>query len=397
MQEPFAPFLSSLTFGIIPQHIWFDAYKGSVQNITLSEYNIKPVGSGPFMFEQLVKDNAGVLKSYSVVPFPDYYGDAPLLERLTFQFFADLFSASEALARKQINGLAFVTPEQKAELAEQHEQLNYYSLQLPQYTAVFFNQDFSDTLADDAVRQALVYGVDRQAIIDSALQGEGEPIYTPILPGSIGYNPEVEKYSTDIKRGREILKEAGWVREEGDQYRSKDGEVLEFSIATVNQEEFLNTVDILAARWEEMGVKVNVERYEPIDIQEQVIKTRDYEALLFGEIVGVDPDPYAFWHSTQMEHPGLALSVFYQKNTDDLLETARKTSDEEERTLKYLHFQNILAEDLPAIFLYNPYYTYAIHQDVSNVSPQYITTPADRFADVEHWYMNTERVEKSTE
>lgn len=392
LKEPFAPFLSSLTFGILPQHIWFDAYKVSSQNITLSEYNVRPIGSGPFVFDSLVKESDGVMKSYHIVPFTDYYGQKPYLDKVSFYFYSDLDSAKTALQQKKVDGLGFITPEQKTALQKDGANLEYHRLQLPQYTAIFFNQRHSDVLANDDVRQALVWGVDRNTIINDALSGEGEAIYTPILPGYLGYNAEVEKYGFDLEKGKQILEDAGWTIPEGEQYRKKGDQVLEFGIATVNQPEFLTTLQVLQANWEAMGVKVNVNVYEAADIQDQIIKERDYEALLFGAIIGSDPDPYAFWHSTQMDHPGLALAVFYQKNIDDLLETARQTSDEEQRRLKYFNFQNILAEELPAIFLYNPYYTYAMNTDVKGVSSQYITLPADRFADILNWHIKTDRV-----
>ncbi len=392
LKDPFAPFLSNLTFGILPQHIWFDAYKVSAQNITLSEYNVRPVGSGPFMFDSLVKGADGVMKSYTLVPFADYYGQHPYLDKVSFNFYTDLDTAKTALQQKKVNALAFITPEQKTALQEDTDNLNYNRLQLPQYTAIFFNQRHSDILANDTIRRALVFGVDRTTIINDALDGEGEPIYTPILPGYLGYNAEVEKYRFDLVEGNRLLEEAGWVIPEGEQYRKKGDQVLEFGIATVNQPEFLATLQVLQANWEAMGVKVNVNVYEASDIQTSIIKERDYEALLFGAIIGSDPDPYAFWHSTQMEHPGLALAVFYQKNIDDLLETARQTSDAEQRRLKYFNFQNILAEETPAIFLYNPYYTYAMNTDVKGVSSQYITLPSDRFADILNWHLKTDRV-----
>lgn len=399
LAEPFAPFLSSLTFGILPEHIWYDAYKISPQNITLSEYNTRPIGSGPFMFGSLVKDASGILKSYQLVPYADYYGAKPYLEKLTFYFYSDQESALSSLQQKQVDGLAFVAPEQKTALQKKTRTLNYHRLQLPQYTAIFFNQEHSDVLAEDAVRQALVWGVDRTTIINDALDGEGEPLYTPILPGYLGYNAEVEKYGFDLEKGKQILEEAGWIMPEGppagearELYRKKDDQILEFGIATVNLPEFLATLQVLQDNWTAMGIKVNVNVYEPADIQEQIVKKRDYEALLFGAIIGSDPDPYAFWHSTQMEHPGLALAVFYQKNIDDLLETARQTSDEEQRRLKYFHFQNILAEEIPAIFLYNPYYTYAMNKDVKGVTNQYISLPSDRFADILNWHIKTDRI-----
>ncbi len=392
LKEPFAPFLTSLTFGILPEHIWFDAYKISTQNITLSEYNIKPIGSGPFIFDSLVKDSSGIIKSYHLVPFAQYYGAKPYLEKVSFQFYPDLASAVAAVEQHDTDGVAFVTAEQKKILQDRARGLAYYRLQLPQYTAIFFNQEHSDILATDVVRQALVWGVDRNTIIQQALQGEGEPIYTPILPGYLGHNADVEKYGFDIAKGQQILEEAGWVVSEGGEYREKDGTVLEFSIATVNQPEFLSTLEVLKDNWTKMGIKVNVNVYEPADIQEQIIRPREYEALLFGEIIGSDPDPYAFWHSSQMEHPGYGLAVFYQKNIDELLETARQTSDEEQRRLKYFHFQNILAEETPAIFLYNPYYTYALADDIKGINSQSISLPADRFAKITTWHIKTDRI-----
>ncbi|MFA6388758.1 MAG: ABC transporter substrate-binding protein, partial [Patescibacteria group bacterium] len=225
-----------------------------------------------------------------------------------------------------------------------------------------------------------------------ALQGEGEPIYAPILPGYLGYNPEINKYGFDVAKGSSLLDEAGWKLTDGNPYRTKDGKTLEFSIATVNQPHYVKALTILQENWIKMGIKVNVNMYEALDIQEQIIKPREYEALLFGETLGVDPDPYAFWHSTQMKYPGLGLAVFYQKNIDDLLETARKTNAEEQRRLKYFNFQNILAEELPAVFLYNPYYTYIMTPDIQGVGFQYIDTPSDRLADLTHWYIDTKRI-----
>lgn len=388
LNEPYAPFISSLTFGILPQHRWYDL---PPQNINLSEDNLKPIGSGMYKFTSLVKNKDGTLKSYQLIRNENYYGIKPYIEKLNFVFYADTFSAVEAAQNGKIDGLSFVPTESKQSLIDKNKDLKYYSLRLPQYTAIFFNQKHSDILAKDEVRQALIYGVDRERIIQDVLQGDGEVIYTPILPGYVGYNPEVEKYAFDIERGKQILEEAGWKMPEGETYRYKDDKLLEFTISTVEQTEYLQTLDILRENWAAMGIKVNINTYSVEDIQNQVIKPRAYEALLFGEIVGNDPDPYPFWHSSQMTSPGLALAIFYQKDVDNLIETARKTTDPEQRRLKYLNFQNILASELPAIFLFNPKYIYAVNKKIQGINSQYISMPSDRFAGIENWYIKTKR------
>ncbi|MFA6027708.1 MAG: ABC transporter substrate-binding protein [Patescibacteria group bacterium] len=394
LQDPFSPFLSSMTFGILPKHIWYDIYKISPQNVFLTEYNIQPIGSGQYMFDSLVKDKTGNIKSYQLIPFPDYYGAKPNLQKLNFTFYFDVFEAVDALANKKIDGLFSVPLESKEDLVKRNRKEQIYNVKLPQYTALFFNQDRSDVLDNDSVRQALVWGVDRTQIINDVLNSAGEPVYTPILKGYIGHNADVEKYGFEIEKGKSILEEGGWKVPEGEQYRKKGDQVLEFTIVTVDQPEYLDTLDILKKNWESMGFKINIDSYAVQDITDTVIKDRNYEALLFGEIAGTDPDPYAFWHSSQQEHPGLALSIFYQKDIDNLLETARQTTDAEQRRLKYFHFQNVLAEEIPAIFLYQPTYIYAVNKKIKGVTVNNIPLPSGRFAGIEDWYIETQRIRK---
>ena len=394
LSETFAPFLSSLTFGILPKHVWFDIYKISAQNVFLTEYNLKPIGSGPYVFDSLVKDTEGNIKSYHLKLWEEYYDQKPFIEDFNFTFYDQVFSAVDALSRKQVDGLFGIPLEEEEALFKKNNDLVSHNLRLPQYTALFFNQDHSDILAKDSIREALVWGVDRDKIINEVLEGEGEGVYTPILPGYLGHNKDVEKYSYDLEKGKQILEDKGWaVSDEG--FRKKDDQILEFTIITVEQPEYLNTLDILKESWEALGFKINVDIYAVEDIQELVISERNYEALLFGEIMGTDPDPYAFWHSSQQEHPGLALAIFYQKDIDNLLETARETTDEEQRRLKYFHFQNVLAEAIPAIFLYSPTYNYAVNKKIKGITVNNVPLPSSRFVDVKNWHIKTQRIRKS--
>lgn len=388
LAEPFSPFLTSLTFGIMPEHLWFDVQPATMQ---LSELNLTPIGSGPFSFDRLVKDKTGNVKEIELTRNEDYYAEQPYVDRVKFIFYPDTASAVTALQDKRIDGLAFVPRDDKESISQENKRVRFYALRLPQYTAVFFNTKKSSVLKDQAVRTALAWGVDHQRIIQEVLLGDGESIYTPILPGYLGHNAEVDKKGFDLEKGKQILDEAGWKLPEGEEYRKDGDTLLEFTIATVDLPEYQQTLAILQESWKAMGVKVNVDVYAPQDIQSKVINPREYEALLFGEIVGTDPDPYPFWHSSQTKHPGLNLAIFFDKEVDSLLTEARKTNDQEQRRLKYLHFQNILADKVPAIFLYNPTYTYAIDKRVRGVGEAYITVPADRFRDIGLWHIETKR------
>ncbi len=399
LPEKFAPFLSSMTFGILPEHLWFNV---PAQNVALTQLNIQPIGTGPFKFKELSREASGTITDLKVVRNEDYYSTKPYLDELNFRFYPDIYSAVDALKSKKVEGLGFYPADQQTEVEKKNNDLSFYSLRIPQYIGLFFNQkQSSKVLKEEAVRKALAYVVDRDRLIDEVLQGQGEPIYSAILPGYVGHNPDVEKYEVNRDEAIRLLEEAGWEYPEateeeeavdGFMPREKNGVKLEFTVSTVELPQYQSTLAMLQESWEDIGVKVNVDLYSAEDIQNSVVKTRDYEALLFGEIVGTDPDPFPFWHSSQQEHPGLALSIFRDNDIDQLLEEARKTTDDEERRVKYLHFQNNIANSVQAIFLYNPLYTYAVHEKVKGVnSDQYITEPADRFAGVAGWYIKTER------
>lgn len=388
LEKPYAPFLSTLTVGMLPQHIWGEIPASSTD---LAEFNIKPIGAGPFAFESLTKDRRGIIKSYHFVRFDEYYGEQPYLDELTFRFYPTKEEMMDAVKHNKADGLSFVTSEMREELERQN--MTLHELQLPQYTAVFFNQR-NPLLKEKVIRQTLERAISKDTILQEALGGAGQVIHTPILPGFLGHNPAVLGLAYNADDAKKALDDAGWALLEGEAVRKKDGRELRFALSTVDRPEYVKTAELLKDYWHAIGVEVELRIYSSNDIVKRVIKPRDYEALLFGEIVGTDPDPYPFWHSSQSFDPGLNLAIFFNKDVDQLLEEARQINDEEQRRLKYLHFQNILSEEQPAIFLYNPYYTYALPKRMKGFSLEKISVPSDRFNGIEHWHIKTNHVWK---
>lgn len=395
LKEPYAPFLTNLTFGILPAYLWIDVLP---ENARLVDLNLKPIGSGPYAFKELKKDPSGSVKSITVVPNAQYYGDKPHIDELTFKYYPDIDTAAVALQEKNVEGLSFISASNRETLKEQRPDIQFHTFNLPQYTAIFFNQTNS-LLKNAEVREALALAIHKDEILDQALNNEGQIIHAPVLPGFVGYNPDVRKYNYDPTLVSNFLNDKGWVfpqTPEGQEapalpVRQKDGVELALSLSTIDQEEYVTTVELIKKYWEAVGVRVELKIYSTKDIQKKVIAPRQYEALLFGEIVGADPDPYPFWHSSQNRDPGLNLAVFFNKQVDQLLEEARQTDDSEQRRLKYLHFQNILADELPAIFLYNPTYTYPVHDKVKGMEGGTINILSDRFSTVSQWYIETSR------
>jgi len=389
LKQPYAPFLNNLTVGIVPKHVWESI---APKNASLAEQMLKPIGTGPFEFAELVtRRKTGEITSFKTVRNEEYYGQTPYLNEFTFLFFPSQEEATQALTAGNVDGLGFL-PLSDASDINSRTAINSRRLLLPQTFGLFFNEVNNEILGNVGVRAALSLATDREEITTKALKGEAEPLHAPIPSGTFDFSDEFGEPSFDPETAKQNLEESDWKDEDGDGIREKDGERLEVAITTTDWPEFIETAELIKEQWGKIGVAVNIESYGAGVIQQTIVGPRDYEILLYGEILAADPDPYPFWHSTQTRNPGLNLSLFKDKNVDKLLEEARRTIDFNERREKYAEFQQIFLDLNPAIILYQPYYLFAHHRDVRGFTIDNVNLPSSRFNDVENWHVNVKRV-----
>jgi len=416
LTEPYAAFLDLLTFGILPRESWQQIEPASA---SLAELNLKPIGSGRFKFKSLVKDKAGNVRTYNLIRNDNYYGTAAHIDSINFKLFGNITEAISALNNNLVSGLSYL-PEQMKNNVVARDSLNFHLLNLPKLSAIFFNSKVNPALQDKKVRQALSYAIDKNQIVSAVLAGNARVIDSPVLPESFAYNKDIKKYNYDVATSSRLLLEAGWKivefkQEDIDQAETdllsedeaakkqaqikidlgvgkwlfKDNNYLTVNITTVDNSEYAQAAALIADSWRKLNIKTEVNLVPASQMQIEVIKTRNFTALLYGEIVGADPDPYAFWHSSQIGPAGLNIADYSNKEVDKLLEEGRLTNDLNLRQEKYKKFQEILAEDEPAIFLYSSNYTYVQSKDIKGFNVKNIILPSDRFANVTEWYMKT--------
>lgn len=386
LDRPFAPFISKLRFGIMPRHIWKDI---TPQNALLSEHNLKPVGTGPMQFMSLKRDKRGFVLSYTVDRYPQYHRTPTFIEQMTFKFYPDYSVAIEALRKRQVDSLSFVPRDMRPQVREMAHALPI-SLEMPQYTAVFFNPNLNQALDDVDVRRALAMSIDKSRILFEVLDGEGHPLD---LPPISGYSDSLtNSIPHDLVKAAESLDKAGWTLDEDTNLRTdEDDKTLSVTLTSVKQSEHLAVMRIIKEGWTSIGVDVTLQAIPASDIHRTVIRPREYEALLFGQLLEADPDPYPFWHSSQVSDPGLNLAQYSSSPADEAIESARNTSDPTVRQAEYRRFLEILASDIPAAFLYSPTYTYPVPNTMQGFTGKRITVPADRFASLSSWYLETKR------
>lgn len=389
LKKTYFGFLESLTVGILPKHIWENI---APENFLLADYNLAPIGSGPYRFYDSQKDSSGNMLSYELRAFEGYFSGKSYIEKIAFHFYPDEQSLLDAYSRKEVMGINSITPENLA-LLQERKSTRVYEIAIPRIFAVFFNITKSAALAHDEVRSALALATDREAIIRDVLMSKGQPAETALLPFMSGYASDAAFSRYDLGKANDLLEQNNWKRGE-DGIRAKNGTVLEFALLVPDWPELVRTAEMLRTQWEQVGVRVSVNALSAADLQQSAVRPREYEALLFGEAAMLDSDPYSFWHSSQKHDPGLNLAVFDNKEVDDILLSLRETLDTGKRLEYFRSFQEILARENPAVFLYSPTYLYVVNSALKGIEVKNINAPAHRLSTIKNWYIETKRVKK---
>ena len=394
LSEPYAPFVNKLTFGILPKHIWTGI---SSDQFPLTKLNLEPIGSGPFVFDDVKKNSSGDIISYKLIANVNYHKHQPYLEKLIFKFYPDQKSLETAYAQKEITGFNFADYEKIPEYQNKND-TSVYAINIPQYFPILLNRSKSIPLADEKVRQALQYATNRDELINNIFNGYADKIYSPLIKPFIAeefnYNEELIKYSPDD--AEKLLEEAGWKKENDEQFRKKDNEELKIKLVTTNTKDLIKTVEILKEQWGKIGINVEIiQSDDKLNIRQKYLNPREYESLLLGlEYSGNDPNLFFFWHSTGKKNPGLNFTLYDNEETDKLLEESKKITDHSKKNEKYIEVGRQLLEDNPAIFLYSPKYIYVINKKIQGINLQAVVKASDRFNEITHWYAKTKRVRK---
>jgi peptide/nickel transport system substrate-binding protein len=383
LKEPFAPFLYYTTVGILPAHLLAGVPAESLPSDPFNQY---PIGTGLFKVEEVSAEHA-LLEANS-----DFYGPKPYLNKIEFRFYPDYDSVLSAYEQGEVQGISRILPEDLPEAVEANSGLQLFSTRLPGYTLLFLNLQDSELpfFQEKLVRQALLYAIDRQELVDRVLKGQGLVAHSPILPETWAYDSGVAKYDHSPERAEDLLDEAGW-HTPTHSVREKAGARLAFTLLTDDNPLHVELAREIARQWEAIGVKAML-RTVGSGLVPEFLVPREFEALLIDLELHGDPDPYPLWHSTQTNSEGQNYAGFVSYEADKLLEEARCTTDSGRRAELYRRFQGIFADEVPSLLLYYPIYTYAVDEKVKGVQLGPMGDPSDRFRNVTEWYIVTKRV-----
>lgn len=397
LKQPYISFLENTTLGIMPKNIW------SGSPIELNTANIEPVGSGPYMVDNVNKESSGAVTSYDLKYFKKFTLGKPYIKNITLKFYSNEEDSINALKGGSVEQLSSISPENAEILKEKGYNIDFAVL--PRVFGLFFNQNQNQIFTNKNVSKAITLAINKDRIVEEVLKGYGSPIVGPIPQNIINYDKlsgaNNTNHEANLEKAKAILTKDGWkenaegfLEKTTTEKKVKTTTLLAFSISTGNAPDLKATAEIIKQDLEAIGIKVEVKTFESGNLNQGVIRPRKYDALLFGQIINSESDLFAFWHSSQRVDPGLNIAMYTNSKVDKILEDAYITIDRENRIKKYAQFEDEINKDSPAVFLYSPSLIYVKKKGIENINITHITSPSQRWSNVYKWYINTDNVWK---
>ncbi len=380
LPKPSAALPAYLTLGLLPMHLLSNVPSGGLYDVS---FNQQPVGAGPYKLEHLTPDRA------TLVANPSHPLSQPFVQRLELRFFRDEGSLLTAIKTRQVNGGLLRSTLSDSDQAYLDSRNDLRQTQLATGETAFLYFNLTDSLfKDQRVRQALLDALDRDALIKSVLAGQAVKADSPLPVDSWAYIPSLNRYHFDPAMAGSLLDAAGWHSVDNGP-RQRNGQPLSFTLVTNTDSMRVAVAQAVAKAWQAVGAGVTVEAGGTTNLVRDLLEPRRYQVALFSQVADADPDPYYAWDSSEATGTGANISSLADGSIDKLLEDARGNKTPSQRKDLYGQFQELFAQQAPAIPLYASAGVYIQPAALQGVRLGLSTTPGDRFWQVEEWHLKT--------
>ncbi|RAP23558.1 peptide-binding protein [Candidatus Marinamargulisbacteria bacterium SCGC AG-343-K17] len=359
LPKPFAPFLIRMAMGILPKHILEN------QDINKSTFNRSPIGTGPYKFKSWES------AQYIQLERNDNYHFGPAnIKKIIMKIIPDSNTALLALEKGEIDESGIPAKDySRYSKSSTIDIYRYYDLV---YTYLGFNLKHP-LFSNRNIRQAIAYAIDKEAIVTGVLKSFGISANIPSSPVLWSYPDEkyIPKFPYNPSKAKQLLNNAGFTLNPKTKILEKDGRPFSFKIITnkgnKNREK---SAQIIQRMLSDIGIDVKIQLLEWssfIKIVNAHQSPKAYDAVILGWSLGLDPDGYSIWHSSQYPK-GFNFIGYQNSSVDKLLEKGRTTIDQAKRKSIYKTIYQDIANDVPYLFLYFPETLLGINKRVHGLS-----------------------------
>ena len=349
-KKPYFKALETWMMGILPEHVLKDE-----KNLMSSKFNTHPIGTGAYKLERLEYS-----KNILLIAFDNYFEGRAKIDNISFHVIADPLTRFLMLKSSAIDIGGVEPMEYERQLNDQFfNSFNAYEEISHSYTYLGFNLR-REKFKNPNVRKALSLAINRQEIVDILFFKHAKVCTGPFLPGTIAYNEAVEAPTLDINKAKELLKKAGYTKENP----------LKFEIATSNASSIRPyAAQIIQHQLKQIGVEVTLRIMEWQAFLNMVVFPHEFDTVLLGWGLSPTPDPYMFWHTDSDRKGGFNLVGYNNPRMDKMIEESQIMIDRDKLSKIWKEMFKIVTDDNPYIFLYIPNSITAVNKKIINVEP----------------------------
>jgi peptide/nickel transport system substrate-binding protein len=352
-KQPYFKAIETWMVGILPYHLLKDE-----ENLMTSSFNKNPIGTGSYKLKEFK-----TAQDIELIANENYFEGKPKIDKILYQFLPDPNTSFLYLKQKKLD-IGGLTPIQIDRQIDDDFRNKFTIIQKPSfaYTYLGFNLN-NEKFKDLRIRQALSLAIDRQELVDILFFGYGKICNGPFLPDSFAYNEKIKPITQNIEKAKELLKEAGY---------DKNNPFTFEVVTNTGNDTRINTAQILQYQLEKAGVKMTIRVMEWQAFLNTVVHPKKFDAVILGWSLGLMPDAYPLWHSSSDKLGGFNLVSYKNDKVDKLIEDGINTINRDELGKIYKEIFKIISDDLPYLFLYIPDGITVVNKDIKNVEPTLI-------------------------
>jgi peptide/nickel transport system substrate-binding protein len=368
LKDPSPLFLYTVGQAIIPKH----KFPNGVKSFNDSSFHRNPVGSGPYKFKEWKTAQRIVVTANK-----SYWDGRPYMDTITMKILPDANVEVVNLLKGQVDFVESIDAKVVGQVTK-NKNLKVVKYDTGRYDFIGLNVE-DPKFSDMRVRQALQYGLNRQAIVDRIMLKNGVVASGPIHPLEAPYNKSVKPYPYDVKKANELLDAAGW-KMGNSGYREKGGKVFEIELAYNNGNKIRENIAKVAQQdWKKIGVKVTPRSWD-FSIELEKIDSGEIDAYILAWTLGTNPDKYGLWHSSQI--PANNNQRIKDPVVDKIMEDFRKEPNAAKRNALYQQLHKILNEKAYSLWTHHPKGFAGMSKDLAGVEFSLYS----RWYNVTDWY-----------
>ncbi len=388
-KEVSGPFLHNLTLPILPKYNWS---KIPASAFASSELNLKAIGTGPYKILEIKKLASGKIQSLTLQAYTKYHGGRAKINHWIIKFYDQPTDLVNALHSGDIQGFGYMPFSEDVKLEGNQDEISVLSLPVPQFQALFFNFK-NPNLVDRKIRLALKALISQTDIINSAWLKQAKPVNS-LFNFYLNQPNPTSPLEPNSDLAKKYLESAGFKQDPTTQEWVKNNKPLEFKMFTNDFSPNSQTAEMLAQNFKNFGIKITLTILPTKQLNENHIKPRNFDLLVYGQKLGADPDPFAFWHSSQKNYPGLNLSGFEDTEADKLLTAGHATTNQNLRQEKYAQLDELFNEKISTVYLAQAQYLYVTNNNLKGLILNKLFEPSQKYFDIPNWYLSETRVLK---